>query len=84
MKYPVITLLLLASSGATVAVAQDGNGHGPPSAPVVVPTPTTLPTMPAPTGTTKSFSARIDTSLNEIGPAISSARESRRRGPRLA
>jgi hypothetical protein len=84
MRYPVITLLLLASTGATVAVAQDGSGHGPPHAPVIVPTPTTLPTQPAPTKSPTSFSAQPGSSFNEIGPLISSAREARRRGPRLA
>jgi len=81
MKYAVITLLLLGSTGATVAVAQDGSGHGPPTVPIVT-TPTTQPTMPAPTGSTSSLSAHAGTSLNEMGPAIASARESRRRGSR--
>ncbi|HWZ62542.1 MAG TPA: hypothetical protein VNX02_05940 [Steroidobacteraceae bacterium] len=83
MKYAVITLLLVASTGTTVAVAQEGNGHGPPTAPTTVPTPVPQPTVPTSTGTPKSASAFLGTSLNEIGPAISTARESRRRGLRL-
>jgi hypothetical protein len=83
MKYALITLLLVASTGTTVAVAQEGAGHGPPTAPTTVPTPTPQPTVPTSTGTPKSASALLGTSLSEIGPAISSARESRRRGLRL-
>lgn len=85
MKYALIGLLLIASTGATVAVAQDGGAHGPPSAPATVPTPTILPTVPTPTGSPKSASAHVvGTSLNEMGPAISSGRESRKRGSRWA
>ena len=87
MKYALIALLLVASTGTTVALAQEGAGHGPPSsqtAPVIVPTAPTLPTAPSTTGTPKSASVQVGTSLNETGPAISSARESRKRGSRLA
>jgi len=47
MKYTIVTLLLM-TSVTTVAVAQDGTGHGPPKAPVIVmpqplPVPTTAP-----------------------------------------
>lgn len=86
MKYAVIALVLVASTGTAAAVAQEGAGHGPPSsqtAPVVVPTSPTLPTLPS-TGTPKTASAHVGTSLSETGPAISSARESRKRGSRLA
>jgi hypothetical protein len=83
MKYALIALLLIASTGTTVAVAQEGGGHGPPTAPTTMPTPTPQPTVATSTATPKSASAYVGTSLNEIGPAISSARESRRRGPRL-
>jgi len=41
MKYTIATLLLM-TSVTTVAVAQDGSGHGPPTSPVIVmPQPTT-------------------------------------------
>lgn len=83
MKYAVITLVLLASAGTSVAFAQEGNGHGPPTAPATVPTPVVVPTVPTSTGTPKSASAFVGTSLNEIGPVISSTRESRKRGVRL-
>jgi hypothetical protein len=83
MKYAVIALLLMASTGTTVAVAQDGGGRGPPTAPATVPTPVPQPTVPTQTGAPKSASALLGTSLNEIGPAISSTRESRKRGLRL-
>lgn len=82
MKYAVITLLLLAPAITTVAVAQEGGGHGPPaSAPVIVPKPTTLPTQTAPSGSPKSLSAQVGTSLNEVSPAIS---VTRRRGLQVA
>jgi hypothetical protein len=83
MKYALIGLLLMASAGTTVAVAQEGGGRGPPAAPTTVPTPTPQPTVPTQTGTPKSASALLGTSLNETGPAISSGRESRKRGLRL-
>lgn len=56
MKYAVITLFFLASTVATVAVAQDGSGHGPPHVPIIgTPTPTTKSTLPSPTGSPKSL-----------------------------
>ena len=76
MKYAVITLLLLAPAVTTVAVAQDGGGHGPPASPIVVPNPITVPTLPAPTTSPKTLSARAGASLEEMAPAIC---ESRRR-----
>ena len=55
MKYTIVTLLLM-TSVTTVAVAQDGTGHGPPHSPIIVmpqplPTPTTAPS----TGTLSKF-----------------------------
>ena len=82
MKYALIALFLVASTGTTAAFAQEGMGHGPPKAPTTVPTPTILPTQPVPTGTPKTASAHVVTSLGETGPAISS--DSRKRGLRLA
>jgi hypothetical protein len=81
MKYALVTLLFLAPAVTSVAVAQDGGGHGPPSSPVIVPNPITLPTQPATTTTTKSLSAHVGASLEEMAPAIS---ESRRRTLRSA
>lgn len=36
MKFAIVTLLLMTSNVATVAVAQDGTGHGPPMSPIIV------------------------------------------------
>ena len=80
MKYAVIALLVLAPGIATVAVAQEGGGHGPPNMPVIVPSPTTLPTQPVPTGSSKSLSAHVGTSVEEMAPVISDTRQSRKRG----
>jgi len=83
MKVALIALVLMASTGTTVAFAQEGAGRGPPSTPTTMPSPTTLPTtQPATTGTPKTASAHVGSSLSETGPAISS--ESRKRGLRLA
>lgn len=50
MKYAIITLLVTASTVTTVAVAQDGGGHGPPKSPIIVmPQPTPVPTTTSPT-----------------------------------
>lgn len=84
MKYAVIALLFLAPGITTVAVAQEGGGHGPPSMPVIVPSPTTLPTQPVPTGSTKSLSANAGISFDEISPVISDTRQSRKRGRQVA
>jgi hypothetical protein len=48
MKYAIIALLFTASTLTTVALAQDGGGHGPPrSLIIVMPQPTApLPTKP--------------------------------------
>jgi hypothetical protein len=44
MKYAIVTFLVLASAITTVAVAQDGSGHGPPrTLIIIVPQPTTPP-----------------------------------------
>jgi hypothetical protein len=47
MRYAIVTLVALTSTIATLAVAQDGTGHGPPkSVIIVVPQPTTPPIKP--------------------------------------
>ena len=40
MRYAIVTLLVIASTAATVALAQDGLGHGPPKASIIVTQPT--------------------------------------------
>ena len=54
MKYAIVTFLVIASSAATVTVAQDGGGQGPPKPKSVViinplPIPTSPTTAPVPT-----------------------------------
>ena len=48
MRYVMVTLLFMTSTVATVALAQEGGGHGPPKLSIIVmPQPTsTLPTKP--------------------------------------
>ena len=82
MKVAFVALLLVTSAGTSVAFAQDGMGHGPPSVPSTIPTPTIVPTTTVPTTTPKTASIHVGTSLYEIGPMISS--ESRKRGLRQA
>jgi len=48
MKYTIVTLLLM-TSVTTVAVAQDGSGHGPPKSPIIVTQPLPVPTTASPT-----------------------------------
>ena len=51
MKYTIVTLLLMTSIVTTVAVAQDGTGHGPPKSPIIVmPQPIPVPTTASPAG----------------------------------
>ena len=45
MRYAIATLLVIASTATTLAVAQDGIGHGPPKASIIA----TQPTPAAPT-----------------------------------
>jgi len=45
MKHAILSLLVMTSTVTTVAVAQDGSGHGPPNTPVIIgPLPASLPT----------------------------------------
>jgi hypothetical protein len=46
MKYAIIALLFTASTLTTVALAQDGGGHGPPRSLIIV---MPQPTAPSPT-----------------------------------
>lgn len=55
MRYAIVTLLAMASSVTTVAIAQDGNGHGPPRAPIIVMPQTPMPTPASPTGAVQKF-----------------------------
>ena len=54
MKYTIVTLLLM-TSVTTVAVAQDGSGHGPPNSPIIVTQPVPVPTTAPSTGTVSKF-----------------------------
>jgi hypothetical protein len=55
MRIAIVTLLVMTPAITTVALAQDGTGHGPPK--TVIVTSPTLPTMPVPTtGTGGSLS----------------------------
>ena len=61
MKYAIVTFLVIASSAATVIVAQDGGGQGPPKPKsVVIINPLPLPTSPttAPVPTTSQLKLR--------------------------
>jgi hypothetical protein len=40
MRYAMVTLLFMTSTVATVALAQDGGGRGPPQSIIIVPQPT--------------------------------------------
>ena len=46
MRHAIVALLVMTSAAATVALAQDGGGHGPPRVVVTLPS---LPTIPVPT-----------------------------------
>ena len=61
MKYTIVTLLLM-TSVTTVAVAQDGTGHGPPKSPVIVmPQPVPVPTTaPSTTPLSKLFQPKSE------------------------
>jgi len=58
MKYANVTLLVMASTISSVALAQDGGGHGPPRSPIIiaVPQPTPVPRVPVP----KLLQPRLD------------------------
>ncbi len=61
MKYAIVTFLVIASSAATVTVAQDGSGQGPPKPKsVVIINPLQIPTSPttAPVPTTSQLKLR--------------------------
>jgi len=51
MKRTMVTFLVLAATTTTLAIAQDGSGHGPPDvSPIIVMPTLPLPTPGAPTG----------------------------------
>ena len=53
MKYAIVTFLVIASSAATLTVAQDGGGQGPPKPKsVVIVNPLPIPTSPTTVPTT--------------------------------
>lgn len=47
MRYAIVAFLIMTPTLTTVALAQDGGGHGPPR--TVIVTSPTLPTIPLPT-----------------------------------
>ena len=52
MKHAILSLLVITSTVASIAVAQDGSGHGPPHSPIIIgPSPTSVPTTTSPTTT---------------------------------
>ena len=57
MRFASVTLLAMTSILTTAAIAQDGNGHGPPKAPIIaipqMPVPMPIPTSP--TGTVQKY-----------------------------
>jgi hypothetical protein len=55
MRLTIVTLLAMASTGGTVAIAQDGTGHGPPMAPIIVVPQIPMPTTAPPTGPIHKF-----------------------------
>jgi hypothetical protein len=58
MRLTIVTLLAVASTGGTVAIAQDGTGHGPPMAPIIVVPQIPMPTTAPPTGPIQKFFQR--------------------------
>jgi hypothetical protein len=58
MRFTIVTLLAMASTGGTVALAQDGSGHGPPrtwTTPIIVVPQIPMPTTSPSTGTVQKF-----------------------------
>jgi hypothetical protein len=55
MKYAGLTLLVMASTAATFAHGQDGAGHGPPRAPIIVMPQLPVPIPGMPTGSVQKF-----------------------------
>jgi hypothetical protein len=55
MRFAIVTLLAMTSTVTTVAIAQDGNGHGPPRKLIIVMPQIPAPTPASPTGGVKKF-----------------------------
>ena len=55
MRFVIVTLLAMTSAVTTVAVAQDGTGHGPPKSPIIVVPQIPLPIPGMPTGYVQKF-----------------------------
>jgi hypothetical protein len=55
MNFTSVTLLAMASMLTTAAIAQDGGGHGPPHAPIIVVPQMPVPMPTSPTGTVQKF-----------------------------
>ena len=59
MRFMIVTLLAMASTGGTVAIAQDGGGHGPPrNVPIIIVPQIPMPTTASPTGPIQKFFQR--------------------------
>jgi len=54
MRLVIVTLLAM-TSVTTVAIAQDGNGHGPPKSPIIAMPQFPVPTPATPTGSVQKF-----------------------------
>ncbi len=54
MKFAIVTLLVMASA-ATIAVAQDGTGHGPPKSTIIATPQIPVPTTASTTGSVQKF-----------------------------
>jgi hypothetical protein len=48
MKTAIAAFLVLAVAAAGVALAQEGSGHGPPSSPIIMPSPLPAPQTASP------------------------------------
>lgn len=55
MRSVIVTLLAMTSAVATVAIAQDGDGHGPPRSPIIVMPRMPVPLPASPTGPLRKF-----------------------------
>jgi hypothetical protein len=60
MKIATITLIALASTGAGIAFAQDGSGHGPPKKLLGAPAPTGSSTSITTNSLSKLFQPKLD------------------------
>lgn len=55
MRFATVTFLVMTSAAATIAVAQDGGGHGPPKSSIIVVPQIPVPTTASTTGSVQKF-----------------------------